>query len=88
MIDYDPKAGAMTLNTILIWLGLRAEPYVQGTCQSCKFWSYECRRHPPRAYYKDGRNGGHGRVYPQTSPTDWCGEYRRREFKPRSQPPD
>lgn len=44
-------------------------------CGKCKFWNEngintgQCRRMPPQV-----GPGGHGKKWPITSATDWCGE--------------
>lgn len=56
----------------------------QVICETCVFWhregdrfANECRRLPPA--YGERQNGTRlaiKRVWPMTSPIDWCGEHR------------
>ncbi len=65
----------------------------EARCVSCRFWSFyetlnvgvdtqysrgECRRYAPRPPADASGRMEHGRIWPITADTDWCGEFQPR----------
>lgn len=53
-------------------------------CKDCRFWQQDkkagdCRRHPPRIIVFSDEEGDYETRFPETFPTEWCGEFQPKE---------